>query len=140
VCPKCSGLKPEDGSSMCPQISLKLVAICTCETSAFACKTTQKTNNLYCNRPFYGRTYATCWEPLLYIYVLTPCCWTSLITVLPFPVMLHTSSALSTSRDKSGVAGLCSVMVVMGSYLRSYGPSSGRAGGSLGNSHVHHFQ
>jgi hypothetical protein len=76
----------------------------------------------------------------LYIYLLTPCCWTSLAAVLPFPMMLLTSSVLSTSREKSGVAGFCSVMVVMSSYLRSYGPSSGRAGGSLGNSHVHRLK
>jgi hypothetical protein len=45
-----------------------------------------------------------------------------------------------TSREKSGVAGFCSVMVEMSSYLGSYGPGSCRAGGSLRYSHVHHFK
>jgi hypothetical protein len=71
---------------------------------------------------------------------LPGCWWTSLITALPFPVMLLTFSVLSTNREKSGVAGFCSVMVLMSSYLGSYGPSSGRAGGSLCNSHVHHLK
>jgi hypothetical protein len=44
------------------------------------------------------------------------------------------------SRDKSGVAGFCSVMVEMSSYLGSYGPSSDTAGGFLCCSHVHHFK
>jgi hypothetical protein len=42
------------------------------------------------------------------------------------------------SRDKSGVARLCSVMTEMSSHLRSYGPASGRAGRSLCYSHIHH--
>jgi hypothetical protein len=49
---------------------------------------------------------------------LPGCWWTSLITDLPFPVMLFTFSVLSMSREKSGVAGFGSVMVVMSSYLR----------------------
>jgi hypothetical protein len=42
------------------------------------------------------------------------------------------------SREQLGVAGLCSVMVEMSSYLGSSGPGSGRAGGSLCYSDVHH--
>jgi hypothetical protein len=49
------------------------------------------------------------------------------------------------SRENAGVAGFSSVMVEMSCYLGSYGPGSGRAGGSLCYSHVHrlktwHFQ
>jgi hypothetical protein len=44
------------------------------------------------------------------------------------------------SSEESGVAGFCSVMVEMSCYLGSYGPGSGRAGGSLCYSHVHHLQ
>jgi hypothetical protein len=44
------------------------------------------------------------------------------------------------SRDKSGVARFCSVMIEMSSHLGSHGPSSGRAGRSLCYSHVHHFK
>jgi hypothetical protein len=42
------------------------------------------------------------------------------------------------SRDKSGVARLCSVIVEMSSYLGLYRRSSGRAGRSLCYSHVHY--
>jgi hypothetical protein len=44
------------------------------------------------------------------------------------------------SREKLAVAGFCSVMVEMSSYLGSYGPSSGRAGRSLCYSHIPNFK
>jgi hypothetical protein len=44
------------------------------------------------------------------------------------------------SREKSGVAGLGSVMVEMSSYLGSSGPGPDRAGGSLCYSDAHHFK
>jgi hypothetical protein len=44
------------------------------------------------------------------------------------------------SKEKSGVAGFCSIMVKISSHLESYRPSSGRAGCSLCYSHVLHFK
>ena len=43
-------------------------------------------------------------------------------------------------KEKSGVAGLCSVLVKMSSYQGFYGPGSGKAGRSLCYSHAHHYK